>query len=363
MYERNRYGRKTEFTRKALIRYILDRGLKRGDRLPSQAELVQIIGTSSSTVIRAVNSLSDDGILEVRDKVGVFLRTNHLLGKVARTVALLTQCAVSDISPYYAGLALTLIRRLQQIGCQTLIFPWRRELGNDPGNRSHHEFPGLHDAVVDGVIDVVFDFTGWNGDDYFAKYNIPLLTLGPIRASANSIVIDMADFCRRAVAVLVRQGVRRLRVVSPHEIVSGLLQPIMDEVCRQHALDRAHCRLLTAKDVKQGRELAREFVGMKSDERPEGVVFMDEFFGLDFLNGMAVLRDEAAAYRPQVIMAYDPGLQLSYPSDGIFFFEKRVQEIADLTVDSILALAKNNESNLVRHYRYSEVGRKNFFGD
>ena len=208
---------------------------------------------------------------------------------------------------------------------------------------------------------MVFDFTGWDGDDYFAKYNIPLLTLGPTRASENSIVIDMADFCRRAVAALVRQGVRRLRVVSPHETVSGLLDPIMDEACRQHALDNAHCRLLTAKDVKQGRELAREFVRMKIDERPEGVVFMDEFFGLDFLNGMAVLRDEAADYRPQVVMAYDPGLQLSYPCDGIFFFEKRVQEIADLTVDSILALAKNNESNLVRHYRYSEVGRKNFF--
>ena len=361
VYERNRYGRKTEFTRKALIRYIVDHELKRGDRLPSQTELIRAIGTSSSTVIRAVNSLSDDGILDVRDKVGVFLRTDRLLGKVARTVALLTQCTVADVSPFYAGLALMLIQKLQQVGCQTLIFPWKRDLNQDPSRRNHKEFPGLNDALVDGKIDVVFDFTGWDGDEYFSRYGVPLLTLGVMPSSANSIVIDMAGFCGRALALLAANGVRNVRVVSPHEALSRQLRPILEEAAGKYGWERPDDLLLTVDRVSQGRELARQFFLADKGARPDGFVFMDEFIGIDFLNGLAVCQKGKADYHPQVAMAYDSDLQLSYPRDDIFFFEKKVHEIADLAADSILDISRNHRSGLTRYYSCSEIGRKDFF--
>ena len=361
MYERNRHGRKTEFTRKALIRYIIDHGLKRGDRLPPQTELVQSIGTSSSTVIRAVNSLSDDGILEVQDKVGVFLRTDYLLGQVARTVALLTQCSVSDVSPFYAGLALMLIRRLQQAGCQTLIFPWKREnnLGSD--KRNHKEFPGLSEALSEGKIDVAFDFTGWNGDDYFAKYNVPLLTLDVTPFSANSIVIDMAGFCREAISVMAEKGIRNVRIISPHETLSRQLRPIIYDANEKYRLCFNDDVLLTVSNVKHGRELARNFFLYKESDRPEGFIFMDEFIGVDFLNGLLICQGNKADYRPQVIMAYDPDLQLSYPYDDIFLFEKRVHDIADLAADTLLEISQKGKSGVVRYYNYKRIGKKHFF--
>ncbi len=361
VYERNRHGRKTEFTRKALIRYIIDHGLKRGDRLPPQIELVNSIGTSSSTVIRAVNSLSDDGILEVRDKVGVFLRTDHLLGQVARTVALLTQCSVSTVSPFYSGLALMLIRRLQQAGCQTLIFPWKRENNLDPDKRSQKEFPGLNDALADGKIDVVFDFTGWNGDDYFARYGVPLLTLDVMPSSANSIVIDMAGFCDSAIAALAENGVRDLRIISPHEMLNKLLRPVIHEAGKKYDLDLGDDILITVDNVKRGRELAKKFFMQKPQERPDGFIFMDEFIGVDFLNGLAVCHANGAGYRPQVVMAYDRDLQLSYPYDNIFLFEKRVHDIADLAADTLLTISQKKRSGLVRYYHYEKVGKRSFF--
>ena len=91
MDETNKLGRKMKLARKELLRYIFDAQLKVGDKLPSQAALVGSMGLSSSTIIRAVNSLKDEGVLEVRDKVGVFLRDDHLVGKSGRTVAGLTQ--------------------------------------------------------------------------------------------------------------------------------------------------------------------------------------------------------------------------------------------------------------------------------
>ena len=60
-------------------------------------------------------------------------------------------------------------------------------------------------------------------------------------------------------------------------------------------------------------------------------------------------------------MAYDSDLQLSYPRDDVFFFEKKVHEIADLAADSILDISRNHQSGLTRYYRYSEIGRKDFF--
>ncbi len=86
MYDRLRSenGKKTEKARNALISLIRDRKLQPGDKLPNQKELIQCLGLSATTVIRAVNALKGSGYLDVRNKVGVFLRKAELDSLIGR---------------------------------------------------------------------------------------------------------------------------------------------------------------------------------------------------------------------------------------------------------------------------------------
>ena len=68
--------RKTERAKQLLVRYIRDRQLKNGDKLPPQNELRRIFRYGAATICSAVNALRDDGVLEVRDKVGVFVNNS-----------------------------------------------------------------------------------------------------------------------------------------------------------------------------------------------------------------------------------------------------------------------------------------------
>lgn len=74
--------------------YIDDNNLKSGDRLPSQAELMQLIGVSRSSIREAIKTLEAKDILEVKNGKGIFVKdesTNTIsaqieLGKEKETI-------------------------------------------------------------------------------------------------------------------------------------------------------------------------------------------------------------------------------------------------------------------------------------
>ena len=70
-------GSKTQELKRLLQKYILEKHLRYGDKLPSQQELRSRLGISGTTVIRAINALASEGMLEIRNKQGVFLATDR----------------------------------------------------------------------------------------------------------------------------------------------------------------------------------------------------------------------------------------------------------------------------------------------
>ena len=54
-------GRQTEKAKQGILRYIWDRKLKAGDKIPAQAELSRHLGLGCATLDRAVKSLVQDG--------------------------------------------------------------------------------------------------------------------------------------------------------------------------------------------------------------------------------------------------------------------------------------------------------------
>ena len=66
----NMTERKTERAKQLLVRYIRDRQMTNGDKLPPQNELRRIFRYGAATISSAINALKSDGVLDVRDKVG-----------------------------------------------------------------------------------------------------------------------------------------------------------------------------------------------------------------------------------------------------------------------------------------------------
>jgi len=70
----------------ALIRYIAAQGLRPGDRLPSERQLVQMVGASRLPLREAISVLKGLGVLEVKHGKGIFVRRldlGTLFGKLS----------------------------------------------------------------------------------------------------------------------------------------------------------------------------------------------------------------------------------------------------------------------------------------
>ncbi|MCS7306195.1 MAG: FadR family transcriptional regulator [Thermoguttaceae bacterium] len=69
-----------------LIRYIAAKGLRPGDRLPSERELVRMVGASRLPLREAISVLKGLGVLEVKHGKGIFVRRldlSTLFGKLS----------------------------------------------------------------------------------------------------------------------------------------------------------------------------------------------------------------------------------------------------------------------------------------
>jgi GntR family transcriptional repressor for pyruvate dehydrogenase complex len=62
----------------AIQKIIIDRNLEAGDKLPSQAQLAQILGAGARAIREAVKILEARGIVETHQGKGVFVKSNNL---------------------------------------------------------------------------------------------------------------------------------------------------------------------------------------------------------------------------------------------------------------------------------------------
>ena len=126
---------------------------------------------------------------------------------------------------------------------------------------------------------------------------------------------------------------------------------------------RSDFSLITIGKITDGRMVAAEFFKRHDTERPDSFLFLDEFVGLDVLNGLAVCRAENAGYHPLVVLGKDPEIQIGYPRDDIFLFEKSIRRIATLSVAHILDVARNQAEAPIVSYQYRYIGREKFFDE
>ncbi len=357
-------GHKTEMAKQAIIRYIQEAKLRRGDKLPSQEELKSILGLSGTTVIRAIDELKSEGLVAARNKVGVFVQSDDLSGKVGRTVALLPFFDIDGISPFFTCLALRIQYKLRQVCSQTLIFPPRHlrrleDFGVD-------DFPGLAESLESGKVHAIVDMVGLHGPslDALAERQIPLTYVGAPYMVKNGVIVDLAEYCGSALELLRRHGCRRPAVVAPSGYIRNILLEVTARFFARHQLPfDPELSYLEVDAIEEGRHLGRRLLASPPERRPDGLVMADEFIGHDLLTGIALLEKNYPAYHPAVTIARNRQFRIAPPRDDVFFYDKDLDVIAELVVEHLLRQGNDHHGNPTMVYYQMRRGEDEaFFG-
>ena len=114
--------------KRLLLRYVRDSQLKRGDRLPNQKELLARFDCGATTLTAAIRELCEEGILETKHKVGVYVLENTTAEKICRRIGIMTGRITG--SPFQAFLNAYLESALSQRGSRAVWFHQRESAIN-----------------------------------------------------------------------------------------------------------------------------------------------------------------------------------------------------------------------------------------
>ncbi len=359
---KNNRGKMAEYAKQALVRYIRDSRLEGGDKLPGQEQLCHALNLSGTTIFRAIQALRDEGVLEVRDKVGTFLKSTDLAGRPGRSIGLAVSRVSHMPSPFYSCLSFFLHRELLEAGCMPVPFT----INAQDEAIAVGDFPGLEQAVADERIDGIIDLSGISAP---CQLPVPMIYLGSTvtdgaPAAAYKMFIDQADFLRRAMGDAAKLGKRRPALIqsgcTATQSESRLFRRLLDESGFDPAA-RAYDFGICA--ITDGRYLAGRIVALPPELRPDVFIFLDEFVGTDFLAGLVVDgvtgRD---GYRPTVITGSKRELPMTVPWEDLIVYEISIEELARRTVRWILDLAQRRwQGPDTVMYRMERLPRRPFF--
>ena len=323
-----------------------DRDLRAGDRLPSYSRLRAEFGLGSQTIAAAVGSLCELGVLEVRDKVGIFVKNpdgGHLAG---RTIAVAVRRLVG--SSYAAMLAGFIQKLLNEQNCRCLTFYQISdpELEPYPGLG---EFPGLEQAAAEHRFDGMISLCPLP-DSALRRLNncsVKYCFIGDDDCGEPpcGVLIDVGAFIEDARHRLEQAGCRRIV-----------------QFCASPAQAKRREKLLAAVSgcsYDGGAAIARKFLALPPSERPDGIVSDDDTIVSGFLaelvSGQAGV---AEPYLPLVATIIHDEIGERYPSPRMILYSQNVEEYARMAVALLLRMLQGQPvESPVEIYRFRELPR------
>ena len=336
--------RRVESARNALITYIHDRQLKTGDRLPAYAQLRAEFGFGSQTIAAAVDSLCQLGVLEVRDKVGLFVADpdgGHLTG---RTIAV----AVRPLSgsAYSATLAGFIQKLLTERNCRCVTFYQASDPLDSPAP-ALDEFPGFEQAIIENRCDGIITLCPLAGNSLaeLAKLGMPCCFIGDDDAVTMplSVVIEVNRFIREAITALKNSGCNNIV-----QICTSQEQLLLR---RQTNIDS-----LIGVSYDGGAVIADKLLAQPPQERPDGIVCDDDTVVSGLLSQLIARQLPSISYLPRIATIIHGELKERYPSERMILFQQNIEEYATLAVDLLLNVLRGTTPSEHRlSYRFIPV--------
>ena len=334
--------RKVEFARDALVTLIHDRKMVTGDRLPAYSVLRETLGLGSQTIAEAVNLLSGAGVLEVRDKVGIFVKDPDGGLLTGRTIAV----AVRPIegSAYGATLCAFIQKLRSERNCRCLTF---FRSSHSSAEAELAEFPGLEQAVKEHDCDGVITLCPFSEQALGAmkKQGIRCCFIGDDDRDTKDfgVVIKVADFLRDAHENLKKNGCRNIiqLAVSTEQLASRSSTGIPGMI---------------GVSYEGGAAVAEQLLEMDPAERPDGIISDDDIVVSGFLAKLFASQFPDIKYLPVIATIVHLELGERYPSGRMMLYQQSIEEYAGLAVDLLLSALRGKEINQKRVvYRFKPV--------
>lgn len=327
--------RKVEFARNALISLVHDRNLQAGDRLPSYAVLRDELGIGSQTIANAVDLLCSAGMLEVRDKVGIFVQNPNGSLLAGRTVAVVVRQL--EGSAYAAALAGFIQRYLNEHNCQCLTF-FRR--ADATGERPFiEEFPGLAQSLTEHRCDGVLTLCPFADESLkiIASYGIPCCFIGDDdqNFAHSGVVLEVKKFLKEAKDQLTEKNCKRIiqLAVSGQQLNARLKSGVPGMIGLSYG---------------GGAKIAQQLLAMPEKDRPDGLISDDDTVVSGLLAELLQSQYPAINYMPWVATIVHRELGERYPTDRVLLFEQSIGEYAQLAVDLLMEQLRDGKSKKTR---------------
>jgi len=339
--QKNSMPRKVEFARDAIINYIHDHRLSAGDRLPSYSQLRKELDLGSQTISDAIASLCSLGVLEVRDKVGIFV-LDPAVGSIAgRTIGIAVRQLAS--SAYSATLAGYIQSILNLHSCRCLTFYQQAGVGTDG-------FPGLAQSIAEHRFDGLIALCplGEALSRSLAEAEIPCCFVGDddeLPADARlSVVMGVKEFLTRSRAELLESGCQRIVQLC---VSAGQARR------REYGIPA-----LIGRSFPGGEAVAAKLLAIDPAERPDGVICDDDTVVSGLISGLIRAQLPDVRYMPRICSIIHRELGESYPVSRMVIFEQSVEEYARMAVHLLLeVLREGRTASPHRTCRFNQVER------
>lgn len=345
---KNNQGQQTELVKKQLISLIREGGLKVGGQLPPQNLLREKLGVGSKTIQRAIDTLAESGILEVRPHKGVFVKQLETDGFIGHEIGLV--CMWRTFYPAAASLMQCLQLQMHSHACQCKLF--LRNFPEMTRKDSLSYFDGLKRCIeqkqIQGLITAVsFDEEAWA---FFRKHKLPVVSLGSAAFNAGFKVsggVDLEDMFAQSR----KHGFRRPAVIHAGFPETDCIRKIFERNCN---LDpEIFCRFLNPEIEVEDRphqwdgdlcEILHRFAGMSEAHRPDVLLIPDDIITSTVHRELLKMQLGGCRWDPYFI--YQITRQVPILPEGSIrgdYFEYDTMDVAEAAVNLLLDVIRCKE--------------------
>ena len=334
-------GFKTNYVKRLVVRYIWDRKLRPGAKLPTQTEMRGIFKCSSETLTSVVNILAREGMVTVRDKVGVFVADPSASPEKGRRVAVVTtQMAGLPSSAFQLIYA---VQALNREDCMTMNFlrPTPSEM---TVYNSLESLPELKRAIENKEVDAILSFILFDAgsEEYFRRSGIPFSYIGNLEERNSCIHMDLSYIIGESVRRLAETGIRRIEFL----LLSNLGEweiPFLNAMkkyvpggARPDSVHLLRCESENYNAVLESQ--VRRWLELPPEERPEGLVVPD-----DMLSWQICYQLLPFSWRPKIISMRNTDIDLPISDNVIGWWENDLSIYAALGVENFMTMLRDDE--------------------
>ena len=345
---------KTGTIKKMIVRYIQDENLKKHDKLPSVDFFRKHFCCGTTTVSAAINELRDEGVLVIRDKIGAFVRDQNVAGHAGRVIGI-------SVFSMHAGamaniLIVELLQELNRRGCNAKLFFRQGTLKEGHYEFSCEDFPGLVRSVEESSIDALIHFGKFDAQSmrFFSDNGIPEVFVGFLADdNSNCCVCDFGKILENMFACEEIRSAKRPCAFIPSS-AAGKLSAVFTAKG-----GGKHFQFFTPRerDDRFAFEIASQLGAMPVSERPDMLLFFDDFIASAVLMNLSLLIP--ADKMPGIALLMNTELPIAYPPLKKFYtWELKIHEFAELTAEKLtttLRAGKNDTGSIFYEPRFRDL--------